>query len=182
MFVPAARSPHKLTGPTASGDDRIAMLERAIVGHPRCAVWDEEVRRGEHADPPEPSYWVDTLGAARASLRDDARLSFLIGSDQLVAFPWWRDWRHVLELADPVVVLRRPHASTRGLLDALRADPAWAGEGLTPWAGRVVQLPLIDLSATEIRACLRAGDDHVPGLPAGVRALIRERGLYTEPR
>lgn len=178
VFVPAARSPHKGTGPEASGPDRIAMLEAALAGAARAGVWGEEVRRGELSDPPEPSYWVDTLETARAAARPGVRLGFLIGSDQLVALPRWRAWRRILELAEPVVVLRDPHRTVLGLLDALRGEPAWGGECVEAWGDRVVRLPLMDVSATVIRGRLRAGEADAPGVPAGVMGVIRARGLY----
>jgi nicotinate-nucleotide adenylyltransferase len=38
VFVPAARSPLKAQGPTASGPERVAMLETSLRDMPQCSV------------------------------------------------------------------------------------------------------------------------------------------------
>lgn len=183
VFVPAARSPHKSSGPLASDSERVAMLEFAIERVEHAGVWTDEVDRAVSG---EPSYWVDTLERARM-LVGDAWLGFVIGADQAVAFDRWREARRILELAEPVVLLREPWGSADALLDAMR--DAWSDAELERWASWCVDVGTIDVSATEIRAMLR--DDRESArlesvLSPGVLGFIRERGLYgsssSEPR
>ncbi|GJM18154.1 MAG: hypothetical protein DHS20C14_03670 [Phycisphaeraceae bacterium] len=176
IFVPAAQSPHKDEAPGASGPERAKMLTLATAGLERAGVWTAEIDRAVDED--GPSYWVDTLIAARGQLGRDADLRFVLGSDQVLALPRWHRWREILGIASPVVLAREPHARVPDLIGAMRADPAWDGEDLDAWAGRVVDAPRLPHSATEIRRALACGDQDIPGLAPEVLAFIRERGLY----
>jgi len=55
IFVPAAISPYKTGEPVASGDDRVAMLQRAIDGCPEYRISGIELERGGI------SYTIDTI-------------------------------------------------------------------------------------------------------------------------
>ncbi len=176
VFVPAARSPHKDRGPAASGADRTRMLAVATAELDRCGVWTEEIDRA--AEPDGPSYWIDTLDAARSERRSDHDLRFVLGADQVLAFPRWHRWREILELAEPVVLAREPLGDAAALLDAMAAQPAWDGFDRDAWAARVVPVGVLPYSATAIRAALARGDDDIPGLDPRVHAYIRDRGLY----
>ena len=72
LFVPAARPPHKPNADLAPAQDRYAMVELAIAGHPKFAVSDIEFRR------PGPSYTVDTLEALRGAGEE---LFLIVGRD-----------------------------------------------------------------------------------------------------
>lgn len=175
VFVPAARSPHKSSGPLASDSERAAMLELAIESVKHAGVWTDEIDRSASGNP---SYWIDTLERAR-SLVGDAWLGFVIGADQAVAFDRWRDARRILEYAEPVVLLREPWTSADVLLDAMR--DAWSDAELERWASCCVDVGTIDVSATEIRTLLHEDRENArlkSVLSPGVLGFIRERGLY----
>ena len=175
VYIPAGRSPHKDDGPSASGDDRVAMLEAALDG--RAGVL---VSRVEIEAPEGPSYTVRTLGRLRDSVGEDRELRLLIGADQARSFHRWREHERVADLAEPVVMLRAPQETKESLLKAM--SPFWSTAGLADWEGRVVGVPLVDVSATRLRELLALGDFEHPGLaemlPASVLAVIRERRLY----
>lgn len=171
VLVPAARSPHKATGPAASDADRLDMLRAAFAGAERVEIWTDELARGESG---EPSYWVDTLERARRAHAGELR--FLIGADQAVAFGRWREPGRILELAEPVVLLRPPISTPDLLAGALRE----AGEAPDAWLARVADVGTLPESSTDVRAGLEAGacDEAAAHLAPGVLAIIRERGLY----
>src|SRR5438309_1798599 len=73
-LMPNARPPHKVDGPYASAQDRLAMVERAVQERPGLRASDLEVRRGGV------SYTVDTL-AALASSFPGARFALVLGCD-----------------------------------------------------------------------------------------------------
>lgn len=172
VFVPAARSPHKTQGPTASDEDRRAMLTAAIQGVPRSSIWMDEIDRGG------PSYWADTAARARRLLGDGAMLRTLIGSDQALRFAAWSRPAEIEAIAEPAVVLRPPHATTRAFEAAVIA----AGLDAGAWSSRVVPAPIMDVSATRVRELLAAGTYDDPALTAAldpaVLSYIRGRGLY----
>src|SRR5437870_8847918 len=61
-LMPNARPPHKVDGPYASAQDRLAMVELVVQERPSLRASDVEVRRGGV------SYTVDTFAALAASV------------------------------------------------------------------------------------------------------------------
>lgn len=174
IYIPAAQTPLKSGGPYAPGDDRLAMLRVAVDGSPRASVSDVELARGGR------SYTADTLRELKSALPADITLRLLIGADQAAQFQRWREPETILELAEPLVMLRPPVENVEEVIDRLRAH--WTGEQVQAWRRRVVELPLIETSSTEIRRTLREEGPDDPSLrgvvPAPVLEHIRSRGLY----
>lgn len=56
----------------------------------------------------QPSYTIDTVRALRQTM-PEARLIWLIGSDQLANFHTWRDWRQILDYVHIAVAQRAQH-------------------------------------------------------------------------
>ena len=173
VYVPAARSPHKPDGPAAGDEDRVAMLRLALEGRPRAAIWTDELDRADA----EPSFWVVTLDRARR-LRPEADLRFLIGADQAVAFHRWRDWRRVLELAQPVVMLRDPAPTLPRLRELLRETGAWSDAEIDWWSERVVPHEAMRISSTDLRERLGSHASDGSMLDDRVRAYIDAHHLY----
>lgn len=155
-LVPAAGQPLKPEGPRAPARDRLDLLEAAVAGHPRFVVDDRELRR------PPPSYTVDTLRELRVIFPQD-QLFLMVGADAMRAFPRWREAAALRDLAR-VVVLRRPGAE----LPAAETHV------------HVVDTPLLEISAREIRARVARGLSVRYLVPDGVARLIAERRLYAE--
>lgn len=171
-FVPAARSPHKDTGPDAGNADRVRMLTLAIAEVPGVGIWTDEIDRAESG---EPSYWVRTLERARGLVGLDRELRFLIGADQAVSFHRWKEPERILELALPVVINRGEVQTRRDLEEALIGTPFQ--KALTEaWC----DVPKLDISATDVREALAHPEtqDLRGLLDPRVAAYITERGLY----
>ena len=150
LFVPARRSPLKDAAPVATVEDRVAMLERAIGGEARFAICRAEIDR------PAPSYTVDTLEALRRDADDE--LYLIIGSDAYAAFARWKDPARIRALAH-LVVAARPGA------------PA-------PKDARLLDAPLMDISAHELRARAARGRSLRYLVPEATLRYIEERHLY----
>ncbi|MBI1189403.1 MAG: nicotinate (nicotinamide) nucleotide adenylyltransferase [Tepidisphaera sp.] len=175
VFVPAARSPFKDAGPTASDTDRVAMLRLATAEAKRTLVWTDEIDR---ARPGQASYTIDTLRRARAWLDGHgsagARLWLVIGADQAAAFHKWREAGAILELARPLVLAREG-----AMLDEAMVQH-WDAAMMERWRRAVVPAPMLEVSSTALRRAM-AGDDArlaEQWLEPGVLPYIRERGLY----
>lgn len=172
VFVPAARSPHKDRGPSVSDADRCGMLAAAIQSVPRSCIWTDELDRGG------PSYWADTAARARRLLGEGPVLRTLIGSDQALRFAAWSRPAEIEAIAEPAVVLRPPHETPKEFEAAAIA----AGLDAGVWSSRVVPAPVMDVSATDVRALLAAGRYDDPALTSAldpaVLGYIRGRGLY----
>lgn len=155
VFIPAARNPLK-AAEGAPGELRLAMLRAAVAGEPGFAVEDVELRR------PPPSYTVDTVGDL-ARRFPGARLTLIVGEDNVVGFPRWHRWEE-LRAAVEVVVLRRG-----------------PGEGgALPY--RTLTARRLDISATEIRKRVAAGRSIRYLVPEPVREIIAAHGLYRRPQ
>lgn len=180
VFVPAARSPFK-SGPPTPAADRAAMLQLAIAPLANACMWTDEIDR---ARPDEPSYWVDTLRRAKAA-RPDARLWFVLGTDQAAEFHRWREPREILSLAEPLVLARAPIVTREALAESLRQTGAWSETEVARWLDALLDVGVMPFSATQARDLLHdAGPDH-PALRSilapAVLDYIRAHRLYTDP-
>jgi nicotinate-nucleotide adenylyltransferase len=174
LFIPASINPLKCApgqSPPTPAQDRVAMLRLALRDVPRVDISEIELRREG------PSYTIDTLRALAVQARPEVR-HLLIGADQALDFHRWNDWREVLRIAAPAVMLRPPwtHASFAAALRE-RYDEAES----QAWEARTLHtLPLMDISATEIRARVAAGEPLADLVPPDVEAYVREHGLYAK--
>ncbi len=171
-LVLSARPSHR-PGPSASLAHRWAMLELACADDPRLVPDDREMRRRG------PSYTVETLEALRAE-QPQACITWVMGSDAYALLPAWYRWREILELAN-LVVLARP-----GSFPALdpRMERFTRAHRTDSLAGRrcggilVLEAPMKEISAAEIRSALAAGRAVAHLLPDPVATYIRTHHLY----
>ncbi len=155
-FVPAARQPFKTSHPQTDSVHRVAMLRGALEGNSRFVPDLREIERGGV------SYTVDTLEALRAGFPGD-ELFLLVGADAARDFAEWRAAERLPTLAALVVLTR----------------PGGAKELPDGFAQRI-EVPAIDISATEIRRSVREGRSIRYLVPEVVRDYIADHGLYQE--
>ena len=160
LFVPAASQPLKVGRVTASAEDRLAMTELLAQDDPRFAVDRVEIDRGGL------SYMVDTL-ATLAGRLPGARLHLLVGADVLHSFAKWREPERVAQLAELVVLEREPQGGEEGPLDAGPAAGA-----------RRLATRRVDVSSTEVRGRVRAGQSIRGFVPEAVASFIERARLY----
>jgi nicotinate-nucleotide adenylyltransferase len=168
LFTPVGHQPLKPDGTPAPFADRIAMLSLACLPDTRFAVSKLDA---PHPDG-TPNYTVQTLTALHQLLPDDTLFN-LVGADSFLDLPHWREPDRLLELAEWIVV-SRPGAS----LDNLSAL------NLTPkQQTRIHLLQTVheDVSATDLRQRLEAGDPCSELLPAAVSDYIATYDLYSHP-
>lgn len=163
LWVPAGDPWRKEGRRIAPAPDRLAMTRLAVEGDPHFEVWDGEVRRDG------PSYTVETLAALQAE-RPDAELFFLLGEDALHDLPNWRDPAGIARLAWLAVAPREWSAKETVALERL-------APGIR---NRIVhvEMPAIDVSATDLRRRVATGESIRYLVPAKVEAYIYEHGLY----
>jgi nicotinate-nucleotide adenylyltransferase len=166
LFVPAGLPPHKPARPISSADHRVHMVELAITGKPHFALSRVDVDR------PGPSYTVDTLELLRAGWGPDPRFFFIEGNDSLSDVASWYQPRRLIELCD-LAVVARPGAQI-DLPELERRLP-----GIT---GRIhwVQIPLLQISSSDLRARVRSGRSISYLVPREVEDYIRRHGLYRD--
>ncbi len=156
VLIPARRQPLKSDAAITDAAHRLAMLRLLAEGDPRLTVDPIELDR------PGLSFTVDTLRAYRATW-PDAALHLILGADAARTFAQWQAPTEVAALAQLVV-------GTRGE-EAMPAAPA----GIV-WDRLVTRR--VDLSATEIRARVRAGLPIRGFVTDAVAAYIAAHGVY----
>lgn len=155
VLVPAARQPLKAGVAMTAPEHRLAMTERLAAADSRLRVDGSEVARGGL------SYTVDTVRALRAA-HPDAELILLMGADTAATLPQWRE-------PEALALLVQVAVAGRG------ADPVQLPAGF-----RAQPFPMrrVDVSATEIRARVRAGRSIRGFVPDAVAEYIAAHGLY----
>jgi len=166
LFAPSRHPWRKAGRDIASEQDRVAMVDLALAGNPRFAVSLVDMEREG------PTYSVDTVDDIRRQ-QPDADLFFIIGYDALVDLP---NWREPARLATSVnlVAMVRPGYSVDWAVVA-RAIPQ-AHDRVT-----VLQIPVIGISSSEVRARVARGDSVRYWVPDAVAAYIAAHGLYRAP-
>lgn len=179
LWIPAGRPRHR-DAPAAAATDRLAMVRIAIAGRPGCEADDAEVL----AD--APSYMAPTLERLRAAYGERRPLVLLMGADAFLGLPSWHRWRELFRLAHLAVATRPGFSLAAESLDAALADEfrrrcrsQFTALAAAP-AGAIFPFELSagTVSASEVRARLKAGEDVGRLLPAGVFDYIRNRHLY----
>lgn len=153
-LMPAREQPFKQAEHRASPAQRAAMLELAAAGNPRLLV--ESIELGL----PAPSYTVRTLRAL-ARREPGNRFMLLLGADAARELAAWHEVEALPELADVVVFAR----------------PGWPVPS-HPLVARVIDVPAVDISATEIRRRVAAKRSIRYLVPDAVREYIAAHGLY----
>jgi len=166
LLVPVWQPPHKVDEPSASPEDRLCMVQAAVVGNSLFEVSTIEI------DHPAPSYTVDTLRRL-AELYPGVDLHFIVGMDSLAELPRWHDPVGILRLTR-IAALHRPGWNTVDLNELARELPESRGRV------SVVTMPELDISSTELRQRVRDGRPIRYLVPEAVASYIEEHRLYRE--
>jgi nicotinate-nucleotide adenylyltransferase len=153
LFIPTGRT-HYRAPSAASSEDRVAMLRLALEGEPRFAVDERELRLEATG------YTVDTLRALRRELGNDAELYLLMGADQYEKLGTWHRPEEVKRLAR-IAVFGRP------------------GIELKEAPNVMIPMEPMAVSASELRARARRGEDIGRWVPPAVANYIARRKLYS---
>ncbi|WMC09719.1 nicotinate-nucleotide adenylyltransferase [Oceanimonas pelagia] len=175
-LLPNHIPPHRAT-PDSAPRHRLAMTRLAAAATPGLTVDERELKRTT------PSYTIDTLIELRTEL-GTRPLCFIMGMDSLCGLDKWHRWHELLDHAH-LVVSHRPGWKPE-LNDTLAGLYQHHGiqdrEALhrTP-AGHIFLLdnPELEVSSTQIRDCVRRGNNPQYLLPDAVANYIRQQGLYS---
>lgn len=167
VLIPAASPPHKPGKQLAPAEHRLAMCRLAAADDARVEVDDWETRQSG------PNYTLLTVQHFRAA-RPSEPLYWLIGMDSLADLS---TWYRVAELAAicTIVTARRPgidRVDLSGLARLLSADQ------MSVIQAHIVETPLVDISATDIRARIRRGEDVSALVGERVASYIRTHRVY----
>lgn len=165
LFVPAGDPPHKQGQPKTAAAHRRAMVELAIAPNAHFELCLVDMQRAG------PHYTTDTVRFIRTQYDLSAEdCFFIIGGDSLVDLPTWHQPQEFITLCRLAVVHRPGYQPDVTVL--LKEIP-----GLTErlnW----VEMPQMDLAASDIRARVKAGRSIRYQVLDSVGVYIREHGLY----
>lgn len=178
-IIPSYEPVHRKV-PSASADQRLAMVKCAVAAEPALHADDREIRRQG------PSYMIDTLLSLRGEF-PDTPLCLLIGIDAFLGFPSWNRWEEILTLAH-IVIAHRPqyHLPSTGIVsdlvkERLQHEISYIHENM---AGGILLRPItaLEISATEIRKLIAMGRNPRYLLPDEVFNYIKQHGTYSISR
>lgn len=155
VFVPAYLPPHKDARDIAEARHRHAMVRLAVRSNRHFAVSDIEIKRNNR------SYTIDTIKEFKAMYPADVELYFLTGSDLLTYLDEWKDLGEIISMVKFVVATR----------------PGYPLEKIPSYI-QTVAIRAVDVSAFEVRACVKEGKSFRYLVPEAVSDYIRRKKLY----
>jgi nicotinate-nucleotide adenylyltransferase len=177
-FVPASSPPHKPEGELAPAEHRLQMVRLATKGNRHFMVSDAEVRRAGR------SYTIDTAKHFTTTLRHQAQIFILMGSDQFLELETWKECDELVRLCSIAVHtrLREGEMAPRVSLAALnrfgyiREQDHYVNPGGQTLS--FVQTTFYPISATQIRQKLQNNESINYLLPGDVVDYIRRHTLF----
>lgn len=176
--IPAFQSPFRPPVHGPEPEQRLKIVKASLTPYEDILVDDREIKRQGV------SWTIDTLQELVDAEPDD-EWSLIIGVDQFEGFDRWKDYQKILELAH-LVVTSRPGSElptkeeafppgVQGLIEDFDGNTALLKGGKSI---SFVQLEDLDVSGTEIRRRLRAGQSISDLLPLEAENIIRDLRLY----
>lgn len=163
-FVPAGDPPHKQDRDITPVHHRLEMLAQAIgdIDYARMSLVD--VTR------PGPHYASETVQLFTAQLGAPVELYFLLGMDSLRDLATWHNPRWLIDHCR-LAAFSRPGVVVDW--DELNATLSGIQERVT-----LVEMPLIEISSSDLRARISHGHPIRHRVPRVVEAYIAKEGLY----
>ena len=157
-LVVSPQNPHKQKQSLARDYDRLHLVQLAIGDNPRLRASNIEFGL------PKPSYTVDTLTYLREKY-PSKEFVLIMGGDNLGTFHKWKNYETILREHE-IFVYNRPDYE----LGKLQTHPKVS----------LFQAPMMHLSASYIRQCIRAGKSIQYLVTQEVHDHIEASGLYQQ--
>ena len=157
-FVVSPQNPLKPSKGLLHEFDRYDMVKAAIADNYKLEVSDCEFHL------PKPSYTINTL-TYLAEKHPEKVFRLIMGSDNLESFTKWKNHEQILK-HHGIYVYERPNAQP----SELKSHP-----NVT-----TVQAPMLDISATYIRQCIREKKSIRYLVPGPVEQMIHHKGFYSK--
>ncbi len=155
-FVVSPQNPFKPSKGLLHEQDRYDMVRAAIYDNYKLEVSDIEFHL------PKPSFTIHTLVHLKER-HPDKEFKVIIGEDNLESFTKWKNYERIIE-DHGLYVYPRPSAQP----SELKQHPNV----------KFVEAPLLDISATFIRSCIRNGKSVRYLVADPVEEMIRTKGFY----
>lgn len=170
LFIPTGSPPHKDVGDHVSPEHRYLMTVLATAANPFFEVSRLEV------DHVTTSYTVDTLLALREIYGEDVSFYFITGADAILEIITWKEPSRLAGLCSFIAATRPGYSLSR--FDRIIAE-AKAKYGDEYPDVRLMQIPALAISSTDIRARVKESRPIRYIVPESVAAYVEKVGLYT---
>ncbi len=155
-FVVTPQNPLKKKEDLLDDDERLKMVQLAIGDDPRIRVSDIEMHL------PTPSYTINTL-TALSEQYPDIEFVFICGMDSLQNLKHWREYQKILDNYELLVFPREGYDG---------------GDLLNYPSVTVLKTPILEISSTFIRQCVKEGRDVRHFMPEKAFLYMKEHGFY----
>lgn len=187
LFVPTCIPPHKEITGSVSTKDRLGMVSAFCDSVPDKIFEVEscEIERGGI------SYTVDTVKYILNKYKDkiDGKPALLMGEEIASQFDKWKEPKVLADLVDITIVPRYPDFYGRKLESYASVENKPTGQFAADFAVkfdrskfrfpcRVLEIPIIPVSSTEIRARIAAGRSYKYLVPEEIYNFIEKGNLY----
>ncbi len=167
LFVPAGEPWLKTNNSISSAEHRVQMVRLAIADEPAFKLSTMEIERAG------PSYTIDTIAQFNSQMGAGDKLFFILGWDNLMQLPQWREPSRLVQMCSLVAVPRVGYPSPD--LNTLEAAIPGLSQGVI-----LLHTPQIEISSSEIRSRVARGLSIHHLVPEPVEKYIREHNLYTK--
>ncbi len=172
-----SKAPVHRKQPERSGQQRLDMVRLAVADERALVAEDREVISADA------SYTVLTLESFRRELGEKVPICMILGMDAYLSLPQWDRWQELLNLCH-IVVVKRPgwiyEPCEQMQQISMNHEVHDIDTMLQLPAGQVIfrELTPLGISATQIRALIRAGHSPRYLIPDAVWDYIKQNKLY----
>jgi len=168
IFIPAGSPPHKQSQEISYAEHRYRMTDLATSSNPGFEVSRLEV------DKSGITYTFDTMKELRSIYGEAPAIYFITGADAVLELLTWYKIGELLTLCKFIAV-------TRPGFDIWKLEQKIT-EITSKYDGEIIclEVPLLEISSTDIRERIRNGKPVKYLLPEEVEAYIHKNGLYKE--
>lgn len=164
-FIVTPQNPLKPSKGLLHDFDRYDMVRAAVYDNYKLEVSDVEFQL------PKPNYTIHTL-VHLSEKHPDKQFKVIIGEDNLVTFTRWKNYERIIEDYGLYVYPRMARAA-----EQVGADVPNSELKRHPNV-KLVDAPMIDISATFIRNCIRKDQSIRYLVPDPVEEMIRTKNFY----
>ena len=155
-FVVTPQNPLKQKDELLDDDERLKMVQLALGDDSRFHVSDIEMRL------PRPSYTINTL-TALSEQYPDCEFVFICGMDSLQNLKNWREYQKILDNYELLVFPREGYDG---------------GDLISYPSVTVLKTPILEISSTFIRGCIKKGRDVRHFMPEKAFCYMKQNQFY----
>jgi nicotinate-nucleotide adenylyltransferase len=166
IFVPTGIPPHKKHLNVTSPIDRLNMVKKAVYSNPHFEVSSVEVEREGY------TYTIDTLKHFKRIYGEKAQMHFITGADVIKELTTWKNFEELFTMCRFVTALR-PDYIDESFYDEVEYLKSKYNADIV-----VANIPMIQISSTDIRKRVQEGKTIKYLLPECVENYIYRNDLY----